>query len=300
MNALRFLLPLAAALAATAVLAAEPAAGSAEPPVKPPAVLRMWHVGNSWSCPFPFDQVGLPRAFVLHTHNIVDTDAKAVEGGWIRQALNKDAEGKKVFENGAFDIVYLGFVQLGTPIAGLDPIADMALARNPKCRIYLQHPWPWVTTGDTPHEDDDLAAMQAMSDKQRKLLENKVDAINARLGRRVMYIIPVSEAVMKLRQMIAAGKFPGAKKQGDVFNDVAGKRDDHGGSQIVALTVYCAFAAIHRTSPVGLKLASSDGFYGHVARADKGKIPVDDAQHAILQKIAWETVSAYPHADVTK
>ena len=279
MNASRLLLLLAAALAATADLAAEPAAGSAEPPVKPPAVLRMWHVGNSWSCPFPFDQVGLPRAFVLHTHNIVDTDAKAVEGGWIRQALNKDAEGKKVFENGAFDIVYLGFVQLGTPIAGLDPIADMALARNPKCRIYLQHPWP---------------------DKQRKLLENKVDAINARLGRRVMYIIPVSEAVMKLRQMIAAGKFPGAKKQGDVFNDVAGKRDDHGGSQIVALTVYCAFAAIHRTSPVGLKLASSDGFYGHVARADKGKIPVDDAQHAILQKIACETVSTYSHADVTK
>ena len=93
MNASRFLLPLAAALAATADLAAEPAAGSAEPPVKPPAVLRMWHVGNSWSCPFPFDQVGLPRGFVLHTHNIVDTDAKAVEGGWIRQALNKDAEG---------------------------------------------------------------------------------------------------------------------------------------------------------------------------------------------------------------
>lgn len=46
-------------LSSGAVPAADPA------PVPQP--VRMWHVGNSWSCPFPFDQVGLPRTF---THGL--------------------------------------------------------------------------------------------------------------------------------------------------------------------------------------------------------------------------------------
>ncbi|MFM8533891.1 MAG: hypothetical protein ACKOEC_09975, partial [Acidimicrobiia bacterium] len=40
-----------------------------EPKPATPAPVRMWHVGNSWSCPFPFEKVGLVRPFVLATHN---------------------------------------------------------------------------------------------------------------------------------------------------------------------------------------------------------------------------------------
>lgn len=274
------------------------AAVPAADPSPAPEPVRMWHVGNSWSCPFPFDQVGLPRTFVLHTHGLGGSDEQAVTGGWIRQALDKDARGRKVFESGDFDVVYLGFVQLHEPVPGLDPIADLALARNPRCRIYLQHAWPWITTADSPHDGDDLDALEARSNRGLRALEEKVDAINARLGRRVVFINPMASAVMNLRRRVAAGKFPGITRQADVFNDVEGRRDDHAGTQIVVLTMYCAHAAIHGRSPVGLKITSPDGFWGHLERADKGKIPVDDAQHAVLQRIAWETVSAYPHAGV--
>lgn len=277
-------------LACSVLPAAEPA-----PALQP---VRMWHVGNSWSCPFPFDHVGLPRTFVLHTHGLGGTDEQAVTGGWIRQAFDKDARGRKAFESGDFDVVYLGFVQLHEPVAGLDPIADLALARNPRCRIYLQHAWPWITKADVSHEEDDLDALEAGSNKGLKALEEKVDAINDRLGRRVLFINPVANAVMKLRRRVAARAFPGIGSQADVFNDTEGRRDDHAGTQIVVLTMYCAHAAIHRRSPVGLKITSPDGFWGHVNRADKGKIPVDDAQHAVLQQIAWETVSTYPHSGV--
>lgn len=277
-------------LACSVLPAADPS-----PAIQP---VRMWHVGNSWSCPFPFDQVGLPRTFVLHTHGLGGTDEQAVTGGWIRQAFDKDARGSKAFESGDFDVVYLGFVQLHEPVAGLDPIADLALARNPRCRIYLQHAWPWVTKADVPHEQDDLDALEAGSNKGLKALEEKVDSINDRIGRRVLFINPVASAVMKLRRRVAAGEFPGIGSQADVFNDTEGRRDDHAGTQIVVLAMYCAHAAIHRRSPVGLKITSPDGFWGHVQRADKGKIPVDDAQHAALQRIAWETVSTYPHAGV--
>ena len=274
------------------------AAAQTADPAPAPQPVRMWHVGNSWSCPFPFDHVGLPRTFVLHTHGLGGTDEQAVTGGWIRQALDKDARGRKAFESGDFDVVYLGFVQLHEPVAGLDPIADLALARNPHCRIYLQQAWPWITKADVPHEEDDLDALEAGSNKGLKALEEKVDAINGRLGRRVLFINPVASAVMKLRRRVAAKEFPGITSQADVFNDTEGRRDDHAGTQIVVLAMYCAHAAIHRRSPVGLKITSPDGFWGHVQRADKGKIPVDDAQHAALQRIAWETVSTYPHAGV--
>jgi hypothetical protein len=60
----------------------------------------------------------------------------------------------------------------------------------------------------------------------------------------------------------------------------------HAGVHVMALSGYCHFAAIYRTSPVGLKI-------------DRFK-ELTDEQHAILQRIAWETVSKYPYAGVAK
>jgi len=50
------------------------------------------------------------------------------------------------------------------------------------------------------------------------------------------------------------------------------------------LAAYCNYAAIYRTSPVGLQI--KDG--------------VPEEQRVILQKLAWETVSKYPYAGVAK
>jgi len=76
-------------------------------------------------------------------------------------------------------------------------------------------------------------------------------------------------------------------------------RDDHAAHQTVVLAMYCAHAAIYRKSPEGLKVSSPDGFYWG-PKAERGKVPVNDAQHAILQKLAWETVSKYPYAGIAK
>jgi hypothetical protein len=189
-------------------------------------------------------------------------------------------------------------------------MTTLALKYKPDCRIYLQHAWAsggghWAP-GDrssigTLRDDDDLAAIQVEWDKRRKKLEDKVDEINKQHGKQVVFIIPLADAVMKMRQMVAAGKLPGVTKQSQLFadDDELKRRDDHAGKQIAVLAVYCAYAAIHRKSPEGLKLSSPDGFFGG-PRADKGKVPVDDAQHAILQKLAWETVSKYPYAGIAK
>jgi hypothetical protein len=74
-------------------------------------------------------------------------------------------------------------------------------------------------------------------------------------------------------------------------------RDDHAESQTQMLAIYCAYGAIYKKSPQGLKVSSPAGFFWD-PKADKGRVPVDDAQHAILQKLAWETVSKYPYAGI--
>jgi hypothetical protein len=146
---------------------------------------------------------------------------------------------------GDFDVVYLGFVQLSLPIDALDQMTTLALKYKPDCRIYLQH--AWATSGRiwALRDDDDLAAIQVEWDKRRKKLEDKVDEINKQNGKQVVFIIPLADTVMKMRQMVAAGKLPGVTKQSQLFWDIdeTKNRDDHAAHQTVVLAMYCAHAA---------------------------------------------------------
>ena len=85
--------------------------------------------------------------------------------------------------------------------------------------------------------------------------------------------------------MVVDGKFPGLTKQSELF--IEGSRGSiHVEKHANLLTAYCNYAAIYQKSPVGLKLEMKED--------------ITDEQHAILQKLAWETVSQYPHAGVKK
>ena len=93
---------------------------------------------------------------------------------------------------------------------------------------------------------------------------------------------PVGDATVKLREMVLDGRYPGVKKQSELWSDAM----PHAGVHVSALSGYCHFAAIYRTSPVGLKISRWK--------------ELTDEQHTILQKLAWETVSKYPYAGVAK
>jgi hypothetical protein len=115
-----------------------------------------------------------------------------------------------------------------------------------------------------------------------------------------MFIIPVADAVMKMRRLVVAGQLPGVTKQSHLFCDKEVEpfaRDDHGASHIAVLTVYCAHAAIYRKSPEGMPVPAGTGYWMN-CQADGGKPPVTAEAHAVLQKLAWEVVSAYPYAGV--
>ena len=176
------------------------------------------------------------------------------------------------------------------PDDGIDHFVELGAKHNPKMRFLVQHSWtPWDgwegTDKIAKNEDRDtrsLDIVRAANLKWRTTLEGQITGLNKGLGREAICIVPVGDAVMKLRDLIAAGKAPGLSKQTDLFTDQIG----HGKEPILALTTYCNFACIYRISPVGLKDTN--------ANLDK----LSPELRPLLQQIAWETVSSYPMSGV--
>jgi len=176
------------------------------------------------------------------------------------------------------------------PDEGINHFVELGAKHNPKLRFLVQHSWmPWDgwegTDKIAKNEDRDtrsLDIVRAANLKWRTNLEAQVKGLNQKLGREAVFITPVGDAVLKLRELIAAGKAPGLTKQTELFTDQIG----HGKEPILALATYCNFACIYRVSPVGLKVTNT--------ALDKLSPELDP----LLRHIAWETVSAYPHSGV--
>jgi hypothetical protein len=213
------------------------------------------------------------------------TDQKLTVG-W---ALNTGGYGKlgTVLDEGTFDAMSWG--RPGWDQGGLQQflgqgVIDKGLKNNRQFRFYVQMAWN-VSDGRggikavADYDASNLADVQAAYDRGRKGVEALADEINAKQSRRVMFLVPVGEAVTKLRGMIVEGKVPGVERQSQVFTDAM----PHAGPLAAELAAYCNYAAIYRSSPEGL--AIKDG------------VPAE--QRAIIQAIAWETVSKYAYAGVS-
>ncbi len=241
-----------------------------------PAGLRVMFNGNSWFIFVPWGVADLVKAAEIQGHKEV------------RAAKPNDIS---LIEAGEVDVYAHGVHWwMEVPWVGgfAEKIVGMGLKANPNFRAYYHAAWlvgdarakDIKTTAD--YNDSKLADVQAALDKTRKGVEAIVDKLNEKFGKRVVFLVPVGDATLKLRAMVLEGKYPGVTKQSDLWADAM----PHAGVHVMALSGYCHFAAIYRTSPVGLKI-------------DRFK-ELTDEQHAILQRIAWETVSKYPYAGVAK
>lgn len=199
-------------------------------------------------------------------------------------------EAKKALREGRVDVLALS-PQLLLPDEGIDLFTKLGLEKNPELRVFVQASWaprdgkPGAFTnamrdGVTVEE---IRAMRELQQVWLGLLEEQVSALNGELGREVVRIIPVSEAVYALRERVAEGKAPGIAKQSQLF------RDDHGHpSEILALLVtYCHFAAVCQRTPVGLPAPAS--------LRDK---PQAAELNRVLQEIAWQAVTSHPLSGV--
>lgn len=178
---------------------------------------------------------------------------------------------------------------------------DLGIEHNPRLRVLVQVSWMafdhWEPGGDPrlwnpaarlQHNDQrdsrPLDGLRAAHAAIEPVIEKQVAAINRAQGRDVVRIVPVNRAVIGLRERVAAGRVPGIRRQSELFTDPIG----HGKAPIRALATYCNFACVYGRTPVGL----DDG--------DRELDRIHPDLRPLLQRIAWETVTAHPLSGVTE
>lgn len=218
--------------------------------------------------------------------------AQSIGGSTVLQHWNlpdEKAVAKRALLAGQVDVLTMS-PKWDFPDEGIDRYVEFGLKHNPKLRVLVQESWSgwdgWLPEErvKTNEERDTrgLDTVRASRDRLDAGLTAQLRALNAKHGRDVCFIVPVGDAVLALRELIAAGKAPGLSKQTDLFTDSIG----HGKPPLLALTTYCNFAAIYRVSPVGL--------------ADKQPAleALNPELKPLLQRLAWEAVTKHPMSGV--
>jgi hypothetical protein len=187
------------------------------------------------------------------------------------------------------------------PDDAIPRFTDLGMEHNPEVRVLLQISWMgfdhWEPIGDPKlwnparkiHHNEErdsrtLDGLRAANAAITAVIERQVAGINRARGRDVICIVPVNDAVLRLRERVAAGDVPGIARQSELFTDPIG----HGKAPVMALATYCNFVCLYGRSPVGL----DDG--------DRQLDGIHPKLRPVLQEIAWDVVTANPMSGVTK
>ena len=171
---------------------------------------------------------------------------------------------------------------------GLDDLVDRALKHNPDVRVLAQVGWlpyddpifpmPEMGREKTNWNARSIKDVRSIHAAYLKNAADQVRASNKRLGKQAVFIVPVAQAVMALREKVAAGAVAGLKTQDDLFADSIG----HARPAVELLNAYCHFAVIYRRTPVGLEIKGAK----------------DEKLHRLLQELAWDAVVEEPLSGV--
>jgi hypothetical protein len=280
--------PLALALLAVALARADDTKGE-----KPDGPLdkgqRVFSCGHSFHVFVPKILTDLAEKAGIKDHQFAGLSS--IGGSRVIQHWNVAEEknkAKKALAAGEVDVLTLSPIHL--PDDGIEKFAKLALEHNPKVRVTVQEFWlPFdiydptfkIRPKKVDHDAPTGADLRKLHEPYFKGMDEHVRALNKKFGKQVLFVVPVGQAVIALREQILEGKAPGLKAQSDLFTDPIG----HARPPLQALAAYCHFAVIYRRSPVGLP-----------APAVLGK--VDDKLNRLLQELAWDAVTRHPLSGV--
>lgn len=200
---------------------------------------------------------------------------------------------KRALRDGKVDVLTLSPIWL--PDQGIENFATLAVQGNPKVRVTVQEYWmpndeyvpvyPLQTRKVVDHNATVIADLRKAQDQYDHDIEEHVKSLNQKLGKDVLYVVPVGRAVVALREKILAGQAPGIPSQAELFRDSWG----HPREPIQALSAYCHFAVIYKRSPVGLPkptiISKKPGWN-------------NDGLNRLLQELAWDAVTKCPMSGV--
>jgi putative membrane-bound dehydrogenase-like protein len=255
--------------------------------LSPPVGQRVFYTGHSFHMFVPKNVEQIVKAAGVQGHKFAGQQgiggSRVIQHWDLADDKNK---AKPALKTGEVDVFTMA-AHVEIPDPGITHFTELALKHNPNTRLLVQASWfpfdvpePDKRIKDNAQRDNaKIADLQKAVDDWRTKLEAQVDDLNKQHGRRSLWIVPAGDAVVKLRGLVADGKFPGVTKQSELFRDPIG----HGLTHLQWLVSYCNYATIYQRNPVGLKLMAEG---------------ITDEQHAILQRIAWDTVSHYAYSGV--
>jgi hypothetical protein len=184
------------------------------------------------------------------------------------------------------------------PDEGIAKFTELLLEKNPKGRVLVQASWAAMdgqrsrTFKNSDRDNADPIEVRKNAEPiNNKLTQNVTDLIKkyrAKTGHHVVFLVPVGEAVCRLRERVVQGKAPGVTKQSELFRDDLG----HANAHIAVLVAYCHYAVIYQRSPVGLPAP------GQLKKAGLGTHT--EALNRVLQEVAWEAVTQEPLSGVAR
>ncbi len=195
---------------------------------------------------------------------------------------------------GKVDVLTLSPISM--PDEGIGNFVKLALEHNPDVRVTVQEFWlpndeyvpvyPLQTFKQIDHNATDLSKLREAQAKYDHDVEAFVHNINTQLGKPVISIVPVGQAMLALREKIVAGQAHGITAQAQLFTDCWG----HPSALTEVLASYCHYAVIYRRSPVGLPMPT--------LLSSANNPQWDDETNRLLQKLAWDAVTHNPYSGV--
>ena len=256
---------------------------------------RVYSIGHSFHVFMPrlLAQIAKPAGIADHQQ----VGLSPIGGSYVIQhwdVADDKFKSKATLESGNLDVLTMAPLYL--PDEGIENFVRLASEKSPKIRVLVQEFWlPFDVyvnfrkeKAPTPDRTVfDLKKLQDEHDKYFHDIDEHVKALNAKYGGKpAIYVAPIGQAVLTLRQKIAEGAAPGLTKQTDLFTDAIG----HAKPPLAVLVAYCYYAQIYGRSPVGLP----------VPPALRG-VPNEESTaklNQLLQEIAWNAVTEHPLSGV--
>jgi hypothetical protein len=268
---------------------AEPAKDS------PPKGLRIFTCGHSFHYFIGNIMKDLAQGAGIKDHEQLGVNY--IGGSKVIQHWNAPEDKNKAKEflrAGKVDVLTLSPIYF--PDDGIEKFTQLALENNKDIRITVQEFWlRWdiyePTTKPPAKVDHNAITGEELRKRHApyfKSMDEFVEDLNKKQGKTVLYVVPVGQAIIALREKIIAGEAPGLKTQEDLFTDALG----HGKPPLEALVAYCHYGVIYKRSPVGLPVPSV---------MKKGKVTDELEQlNRLLQELAWDAATSHPLSGVKK
>jgi hypothetical protein len=164
--------------------------------------------------------------------------------------------------------------------------AGLAWESRPDTQVYIYETWPSIKSGPGVVIDGDAGAGVPWRERltaDLPLWEGMTAQANAARpdGAPLVRLIPAGQAMGRLADAIAAGQVPGITTLQALFDD-----DIHPSDQAKYFLALVHLSVITGQNPAGLPPKLTRQW---LSRAGV----ISDAQAAVLQRIAWDTVTAY-------